>query len=165
MKIIFLDIDGVLNTYESYHSKDSHVPIDEHRVFLLSQICEQTAAKIVLISSWKIFWIKENDKLIANDFLAIELEKMFNHYDLKIYDKVSHGDRKSREELIIEWLSNHEEISSFIIIDDESSFYSEKMLDKLIKTSCLKNGQMLKNMFSCTGLSPEHVDAAVKKLK
>lgn len=157
MKIIFLDIDGVLNSFKSYYKKDSHVPIDEHKVFLLSQICEKTNAKIVLISSWRLFWEKENEKLIPKDILAIRLEEIFNRYNLKVYDKVSNGYRKLREESIIDWLSNHPEIEEFIIIDDESSFYSTKTLNHLIKTS--------ENSSNCTGLESNHVNEAVKKLK
>ena len=52
MKVIFLDIDGVLTTC-SYHNPDTN-HIDPQRVCILSQIVNRTGAKIVLISTWKM---------------------------------------------------------------------------------------------------------------
>lgn len=47
MKIIFLDIDGVLN-YENSKSK-----VEEEKVKLLKEIVDKTGAEIVLSSDWR----------------------------------------------------------------------------------------------------------------
>lgn len=49
MKIIFLDIDGVLN-YENSKSK-----VEEEKVKLLKEIVGRTDAEIVLSSDWR-YW-------------------------------------------------------------------------------------------------------------
>lgn len=69
MKVIFLDIDGVLNAEADFvhpnGATKKHAPrlhttdgetyngISQPRVRRLARICEETGAKIVLISSWK----------------------------------------------------------------------------------------------------------------
>ena len=50
-KIIFLDVDGVLN-YMSYRNK-STANIDPSKVEMLAYICAQTNAKVVITSSWR----------------------------------------------------------------------------------------------------------------
>jgi len=59
MKIIFLDIDGVLNSELTNYSKEypdgpkGSSFIDENLVTILNNIIEKTGAKIVLSSSWR----------------------------------------------------------------------------------------------------------------
>ena len=61
MKIIFLDIDGVLNS-EMYKAPSSENCVDGYidssRIKLLADIVNATDAKIVLISSLRIDWDK-----------------------------------------------------------------------------------------------------------
>ena len=58
MKIIFLDIDGVLN-YEEYYKRgrvDKPYPLSEicpQAISNLNRICNDTGAKIVVSSSWR----------------------------------------------------------------------------------------------------------------
>ena len=73
MKVIFLDIDGVLNTKETYDNiyrthgflSTMEVPIDKFRLEYLKTIIEETDAKIVLSSSFRHFFIKEEGKIIT----------------------------------------------------------------------------------------------------
>ena len=55
-KIVFLDIEGVLNCEETTY--ETGVKIDKDKVFLLKHIVEETGADIVLSSSWKIGYKK-----------------------------------------------------------------------------------------------------------
>lgn len=54
LKLIFLDVDGVLNCH---HTKDRApsgvIGIDPQKVLLLRQIVQETHACIVLASSWQ----------------------------------------------------------------------------------------------------------------
>lgn len=58
MRVIFLDIDGVLTTY-SYHNPDTN-NINPDKVQILSQIVKRTGAKIVLTSTWKMGYDKDS---------------------------------------------------------------------------------------------------------
>ena len=50
MKIIFLDIDGVLNTY---NSMDRFCP---KAVSCLNEFVQESGAKVVISSSWRLSW-------------------------------------------------------------------------------------------------------------
>ena len=89
-KVIFLDIDGVLNCEQTYinrfkkmqETKNYILDIDEEKVKLLSYICRITGAKVVLSSSWRSDWKngKENLKLKP----SILLQELFDKYDIDI---------------------------------------------------------------------------------
>ena len=55
MKVIFLDIDGVLNSgaYDRRRNWNELTDIDESRLPLVKQIVDQTGAVIVLSSTWR----------------------------------------------------------------------------------------------------------------
>ena len=52
MKILFLDIDGVLNNQDAFRKKDLD-PIDEDNVIQLNRIIDATDCKIVISSVWR----------------------------------------------------------------------------------------------------------------
>lgn len=52
MKILFLDIDGVVNNRETYR-KGEHFPLDQYCAFLVGKIQLDTDCKVVLSSSWR----------------------------------------------------------------------------------------------------------------
>ena len=58
MKVIFLDIDGVLNSrrYDAKRDKNGNTNIDETRLPLVKRIVDATGARIVLSSSWRNDW-------------------------------------------------------------------------------------------------------------
>ena len=56
MKIIFLDVDGVLNCKSSKSRCGGFLGIDDSKVKLLKEIIDITGAKIVLSSSWRYGW-------------------------------------------------------------------------------------------------------------
>ena len=51
MKVIFLDVDGIL-TYASYSNQET-ADIDLNKVLLLQEICNRTGAEVVISSSWR----------------------------------------------------------------------------------------------------------------
>ena len=172
MKVIFLDIDGVLNTSETFRkrrveyekTKKWNIEIDLHRVARLKYIINMTGAKIVLSSSWRLFGQFKNGEFTLKSNQLSELLDVFSSFGINIYDVTPHFDYGSkRDEEIKAWLKN-KDIESFVVIDDESSFLMEFCNNELIKTSFLKDGVMLKNMDDCTGLCEEHVNKAISIL-
>ena len=81
MRVIFLDIDGVLTTY-SYHNPDTN-NINPDKVQILSQIVKRTGAKIVLTSTWKMGYDKDSGK--KEDYYKV-LENILAQYGLEIFD-------------------------------------------------------------------------------
>ena len=169
MKVIFLDIDGVLNTSETFKrrrkeyekSKRWNIEIDLERVARLKYIINMTGAKIVLSSSWRLFGEFKNGEYISKSKQLSDLLNLFNSFGIKIYDITPHLDYGSkRDKEIMKWLKG-KDIESFVVIDDETSFLMEFVGNELIKTSFLPDGEMLMNMDDCTGLCEEHVNRSI----
>lgn len=172
MKVIFLDIDGVLNTSltfkkrEEEHKKTGiwNVEIDEFRVWYLKQIIDSTDAKVVLSSAWKKDFENIDGKIIPIHEKGKQLLNIFKKYDIELYDILKKGYMLPREDLINIWLNEHQGVESFVIFDDETTHLQSFIGKGLIKTSILKDGVMLKNMDDCIGLCEEHIDMAIKRL-
>ena len=170
MKVIFLDIDGVLNTsetfnkdfYKSYRTMDYKIEIDKFRLEYLKEIIDKTEAKIVLSSSFRRFFEKENGIIVPRTIKGKKLYDLFYQYGIIIYDVTSTNFSK-REEQIKEWLAIKENIESFIIIDDEPSMFFD-LYHRLIQTSKVRRSQVLMHMDDCTGLCQKHIRLAVDML-
>lgn len=119
MKIIFLDIDGVLNSraYDRKRNWNEQTEIDETRLPLIKEIVDATNAKIVLSSTWRQHWNKDPNRC---DVDGRYINKIFARFGLSIYDKTPDlGITALRREEISKWLKETEqEIDSFVIIDD-----------------------------------------------
>ncbi|MES2060199.1 MAG: HAD domain-containing protein [Patescibacteria group bacterium] len=112
MKIIFLDIDGVLNSNQS-KGLDPRFPIDPHLASHIERIKENTGAEIVLSSSWR-----HSDEGIS----AVE------KYIGKIHDITPTVDNGFRGDEINAYLDNHPNITQHAIIDDSSDFHPDQPL-------------------------------------
>lgn len=155
MKVIFLDIDGVLNSriYDRQRDWTKQTEIDETRLPLVKKIVEETGAEIVLSSTWRQHWERE-EKLCDGD--GVYLNEVFGKFGLKIFDKTPDlGLFAERNEEINLWLkSAKEEIENFVIIDDYSYDWG-KASAHFVKTRP-KFGH---------GIEEEHVQKAIKILK
>ena len=149
MNIIFLDVDGVLNSIEYLTEKHNELKrtlkqeemLDTVCIKNLKQIVDKTNARIVITSSWKIC---DLDILI----------KVFSKYNLQVYDAtINYGDKRGKE--IREWLDNNKDVNNYIIIDDDFFKDYVGIEDKIIQTS----------MYKGRGLNITHVKEAIEKLK
>ena len=149
MNIIFLDVDGVLNSIEYLTEKHNELKrtlkqeemLDTVCIKNLKQIVDKTNARIVITSSWKIC---DLDILI----------KVFSKYNLQIYSITkNYGDKRGKE--IREWLEKNKGVSNYIILDDDIFKDYVGLKDKIIQTS----------MYKGRGLNNSHVEIAIRKLK
>lgn len=115
MKVIFLDIDGVLNGIEYVKRYGRFgVIVDPERMQLLRQLVLATDAEIVLISSWREHWSSVTEQC---DELGLEINRIFREYRLSVYDKTP--DRRfKRAEEIRAWLADAPSVTAFVILDD-----------------------------------------------
>lgn len=130
MKVIFLDVDGVLNS-DSYfertkNEKNTRDELDENNILVLKSIIDETNALVVVTSTWK--------ELKIYSLLKETLSK----YNISIYDKTIHLNYQRGNE-IRQYLSTHN-IDNFIIIDDEVFPDFNNLTEYLIKTDFYNGG-------------------------
>ena len=137
-KIIFLDIDGVLN---DDHSK-SRVPpeywyhgIDKIHLRLLAFVADCTNAEIVLTSSWKLEWEpyrrSTQQPTPVGKYLA---NKLFD-FGMKPIGKTKDDNDLFRGTGIRNWLYRHPWVKNYVILDDiVFPDYDEELQKHLVKT-------------------------------
>lgn len=150
MNIIFLDVDGVLNSInkliEVYnktnrpHSGYSY-PFDEICLENLQILVRETNSKLVVTSTWRKD--KEGRETLLNALKDYELDK-----EVIGYTPILLNEKRSVE--IKKYLCTLKDRPNFIILDDDRNM--EELLPFLIKTD------------TRTGLTYENVQEAIKKL-
>lgn len=137
-KVIFLDIDGVLNTKEWYSKMTNDTPKDEYgyafdpvAVANLDNIIKKTGAVIVISSSWKFYGVTKLKKMwklrnLPGEIIDITPNTISDDILLNAnLDEMKLGVCRGNE--IKEWLSKHKsEISNYVIIDDYDDLLPEQ---------------------------------------
>lgn len=154
MKIIFLDIDGVLNDASSCERTPmGFLGIDGEKVKRLAKIVDATCAQIVLVSTWKEEW-EPGGAEVQWSRDAIYMVDMLAQEGLSLLDKTI--DRISdRGNGISKWLSVHPDVKNFVILDDVAfeDYKSHLLMPHLVETN-----------FGDGGLKDEHVTKAIQIL-
>ena len=149
MNIIFLDVDGVLNSldyakklYEKDHIPRScyKFPFDPRCLNNLKILVELTNSYLVITSTWRM-------SNIGKDTLLFELKKYGLDDRVIGYTDVLHTNRGQE---VSKYLESLDKDVSFIILDDDCDF--DGLEEYLIKTS-FKNG-----------LTEDNVKLGVRKL-
>lgn len=130
MKVIFLDVDGVINSlrtcmaFEGYPwdvDEESLKMFDSVAIALIRRICKKGDVKIVLSSTWRI-----GDKIYP---------KMAKALGLPIIDRTSYrlsGDSRRGDE-IAQWLQDHPEVKEYVIVDDETFDMNKDQQSHIVK--------------------------------
>ena len=157
MKVIFLDIDGVLNS-EKFFGVESQpfryqkalsekksedeisviINIDPNAVAWVNYIVSKTGAEVVISSTWR------SDYNIPFKMRYAGLLKPI--YGITPFSKDRH-----RGTEIQEWLNDHSEVTHYVILDDDNDMLEEQ-LNNFVQTDWLE------------GLNEECADKAVEIL-
>ncbi len=160
MKVIFLDVDGVLN-YQNSNARiiDGTYFVDDEKLLLLKEMVDQTGAQLVLSSSWRRGWTAS----VGEDtYKRADIDDSKSYFMLcaKLHDiglnllseipRLSYG---NREDAINYWLREWpgEKVEAYVILDDDADKFSPDNRH-LIQTSIE------------VGLMPEHIEAALQIL-
>lgn len=118
MRVIFLDIDGVVTSVRT-----GWYNLDIYTVNFLRWLCKKANAKIVISSTWRYnhgydFW-----KPIFEDYL---------HEDFKTPDLVEQRSSglliaKTRGTEIQAWIDKHPELEKYLILDDDKDMLEHQM--------------------------------------
>lgn len=112
MKVIFLDIDGVLNKENWMLNKTPW--IEDEKISLIGKLCRKTGASVVLSTNWRNIWYepmyynnKDNGIYLAH--------KLFNKHGIKVVGTTPvMGPREVEIMLTLENL----DINKYVVIDD-----------------------------------------------
>ena len=143
MKIIFLDLDGVLNSVASYERHGNQQTFGEENVAALNHIIAETGANIVVTSAQRI------------GKMRVELRQLLKEGGVvgDVLDKTPYlslnGERRGLE--IQQWIKDcHKPIEGMVILDDSDDMNHLKPY--LVQTSFQK------------GLTMEDAEKAIQML-
>lgn len=128
-KVVFLDIDGVLNSnlWNESHQREisDGTLIDMEKIRLLSKLIQSTNSKIILHSGWK-YWFDSDLKPLCRE--AENLRSLLEKEGLTIADitpdHATEEIKKSRKFSLVKademlaWLAEHKDVEKWIVIDD-----------------------------------------------
>lgn len=145
MRVIFLDMDGVLNSRRYTTGPNFKPPdwgedgeggnlgfgsaqIDPEAVALLNDLVERTGARIVLSSSWRHIWSWQE--------VAAMLEKRGLKDKEWVIDQTPSAPSDNRGDEVAEWISlgrerrevdpDFDPLTSYVILDDGDDFSTEQ---------------------------------------
>ena len=174
MKVIFLDVDGVLNTEECQdvpeqgqegsedflYDKSTIIPLLKRCLDNLESILRETGAKVVVTSTWRLF-----PDMLA--FLTSTLSPLGPEVIVGVTrDRGAHPIGPGRGEEVRQWLQENKACTKFVVLDDEhkesfeSSLFRERKpphgSEGLLVITRMRGGD-----FSEQGLTQQHVKEIV----
>lgn len=125
-KVIFLDIDGVLNSNRTmfafgrcgYPGSRNGFALDDTSIRMIKALCDvDETIRIVVSSSWRI------------GAKTQEVESFFAPHKLPIagVTDVASSMNSTRGHEIGFWLINHPDVKDFVILDDDTDMLPEQM--------------------------------------
>ena len=162
-KVVFLDIDGVLNSnfWNENHQREisDGSLIDESKIELLCKLIEDTGAGIILHSGWK-YWFDPDLKPLRREAENLKnlLEKAGLSIDGTTPDHATEEIRKTRKFSLVKageilaWLKQHQEVNRWVVLDD-LDLHNAKIERHQVKTD------------QSIGLTAEDVERAEKILQ
>ena len=137
-KVIFLDIDGVLNTKWWYTQMDKNTPKDKYgyafdpnAVANLKKILDETGADIVISSSWKCMGLSQLEEMweernLPGKIVGITPNSVSDELLLNAdIDNIELFHIRGTE--IREWLrKNSKRVSHYVILDDMDNMLPEQ---------------------------------------
>lgn len=160
-KLIFLDVDGVLNpTTNLIKRKEKGEPTVSHliklpgdKIYRLKKIVNATNAEIILSSSWRIGF---NRATMTPSPAVINLDRQLTAYGINISDWTPlHYDRNRGNEILhylTVFIKNNKYKPKYIIIDDDIQDIIDLHRGHIIHTNTM------------LGLQDEHVNIAINLL-
>ena len=110
MKVIFLDIDGVLNT-------NLNKEISNDKLKLLSELVSKTGADVVLSSSWRNWWNHPKTNIPGSFITKWKKQFLDNNISITLTTEL-----ECPKNLSIEKFITQHNVKSFVVLDDQNVF-------------------------------------------
>lgn len=185
MKIIFLNIDGVLNGYGLFigsiqriadkfnltkisNKLNTQFKVKKKYAKLLSKIVKKSGAKVVVTSSWRGEWMLSNN--LSNWDSVESFKKWMRYYNIEVIDITPKIDTTEcdRSIEICKWLEDHNnEIDSYCIIDSEYHELIYRFHDRFVCTSNMRLKERdygYDIIYENTGLKRHHIKEVLNVL-
>jgi len=120
MKVLFLDIDGVVNCATTTQRHRGYIGIDPYMAFLVGKIVLDTDCKVVLSSSWRTFH-DDGVKEIGKQVTFVDDVTPSPWYE----EENKH--HSTRGEEIQAWLDLHPEVEVYAIVDDDTRMLESQL--------------------------------------
>lgn len=161
MNIIFLDVDGVLNSmaYFKQNKNRGHSYISDYHLQMLAKIYHTCDCKIVLSSSWREL---DDESDIHVYYMYKYLVDELARYNMEIIDKTP-VINMNRPLEIKTWLDSQDNKDiNFVSLDDD---FSKDKYEKYGIADCLVKTEFFCDNISDGGLHEKHVKQAISILK
>ena len=137
MNVIFLDFEGVLDTFH-YNSEEDL----ERRIKILAEICHEYNCKVVIEASDKDAIDEETLEVIGETSWVNNIFNYFNKYGIECVGRTPNVIKQIgeysyipiwKDEEILAYLKMHPEIEHYCVIDDDDlkNMHKESDLDKV----------------------------------
>ena len=131
MRVIFLDIDGVLNSSRTAvaFQKEWQRKFDPVAVQMLYRVALNAGAQLVISSTWRLF--DDWRSLITGSLVEAgwPLDSAITLYSRTTTDSFNtpYGMERSRGDEIAEWLNKHPDVIDYIILDDDNDMLDSQL--------------------------------------
>jgi hypothetical protein len=117
MKVIFLDVDGVLNCTKTERGWGKMRFVDTRKMLRVREICDRTGAKVVISSSWREG--AREDALAVDKMQWQSLIAEFDKHRIPVIGMTPFAPDRWRGDEISMWLKTQEEpVQEFVVVDD-----------------------------------------------
>jgi hypothetical protein len=110
MKVIFLDIDGVLNSDSTSNPRRFPYIVDAVILARFRELVRKTGAKVILSSTWRV------------DPIGLLAAK---YYQVPFDDVCPDIPAEPRCEEMQSWLRQHEDVTRYVVLDDDDDCLDE----------------------------------------
>lgn len=166
MKVVFLDIDGVLNTLRSMTAQKKSRPFDREAVAALNRLLRETGARIVVSSTWRIGPLVQRGEAAAvaqmDEILTLEgmppglvvgvtpdgAQPIPGQPEHSVGGRIWYHAVPRRDE-IARWRAAHPEVTAWVALDDDGDAGPENLI----------------HCDDCVGLTEADADAAIAILE
>lgn len=153
-RVLFLDIDGVLNSLSSVlalGNPNDH--LDPVCVGLMARLLKETDTQVVVSSTWRI---GRTVLALQNELDRVGAHKIAN----RIIGRTGDGHDGRRGLQIKEWIEKNDPSCTYVIVDDDSDMLPEQM-PYFVKTDFDEGFRASHYRKAMNILKPEHEDSKI----